>query len=100
MKTLLRGLLMTLALFLLLGTGHYFFNLREAGTRVRALCAQITPGMGLESLQALARQHGLGPRLPREGLQYLVETRSFGRHGCRVLVKAGVVEESVYNVAD
>ena len=66
----------------------------------RALCPQIKPGMSIASLQEFANDHGLGPGRPHEGVNYLVETKSYGRHGCRVVVASGVVQESTHTYAD
>jgi hypothetical protein len=89
-----------LGLVLISGIGFCSYNFSTAETRVRGLCSQITPGMSLVELRTFAQRHGLGPVQPHDGLNYMVETRSFGRHGCRTLVKSGVVQESDYTFAD
>lgn len=75
------------------------YNFASAEKRVRGLCAQIQPGMSLQELQAFASNHGLVPQ-PHEGLSYIVEARTNGRWGCKVIIEQGVVKASEYNFAD
>lgn len=74
-----------IASLLSLGMTYCSYNFLSAGPRVQALCRQITPGMTLDTLRPFAQAHGLAP-LPADphytGLSTLVETRSYGRHGC------------------
>jgi len=67
--------------------------------RLTALCAAIKPGTSAEALREFALAHGL--RAPRgEGTNYLVEAKTFGRYGCRVVVQNQLVKESRYDFAD
>lgn len=85
---------------LLAGFGYFFYLSSTAEQRVKSLCTQVQPGMTLIDLQSFTERHGLGPGKAHEDLNYLVETRSFGRHGCKVLVKNGLVQRSEYSYAD
>lgn len=96
MNKVARILKMGFAIALALGVGFCTYNFGTAERRVKELCPQIRPGMALAELRSFARQHGLGPGDPREGLNFLVERKSYGRHGCRVAVKSGLVQESSY----
>lgn len=85
---------------LLLGVGYCSYNFGTAETRVRSLCPQIRSGLSLVELQTFSKQHGLGPGKPHDGINYLVESKTLGRHGCRVVVESGLVQESTYTYAD
>lgn len=56
--------------------------------------------MSFAELQAFALQHGLRSPRRESGVNYLVETRTFGRYGCEVLLERGVVKESQYIFTD
>lgn len=85
---------------LVLGIAYFLYNYSTAEGRVRALCPQIKSGMSIAALREFANHHGLGPGRPHEGVNYLVEKKSYGRHGCRVVVASGVVQESTHTYAD
>lgn len=87
---------------LLSNLGYFYYSLTTAEGRVSALCNQMKPGMPLIELTALAKRHGLGPGAPQPDAKqiYLAETRSFGRHSCRVRLENGVVTSATYNFAD
>jgi hypothetical protein len=86
-------------LILLAGPAYCAHTFATAETRVRQACDLIEPGMPLAELQAFASSHGLGPP-PHEGISYMVERKSFGRHGCKVTVAQGVVASTEYTFAD
>ncbi len=86
-------------LLLLGGLGYYVYGFASAESRLTSRCAEIKPGISIEALREFALAHGL--RAPRgEGVNYLVETKTFGRYGCRVIVENQAVEESRYDFAD
>lgn len=86
-------------LLLLSGLGYYVYGFASAESRLVARCAEIKPGTSIEALRKFALSHGL--RAPRgEGINDLVETKTFGRYGCRVTVENQVVKESRYDYAD
>ncbi|MBU0753275.1 MAG: hypothetical protein KJ696_14045 [Gammaproteobacteria bacterium] len=57
--------------------------------------------MTTEQLKAFASAHGLSPGNANPGstLTYLGETRSYGRHACRVDLDKGAVVRAQYNFA-
>lgn len=82
------------------GLTYCTYGYVTAESRLNALCAEISPGMSFRELEAFSARHGLrSPRNP-SGVNYLVETRTFGRYGCRVLLEGGVVKKSEYTFAD
>lgn len=68
--------------------------------RVRDICLEIKPGMPIDELKALALRSGLTQPHQSSGVVFLVETRSFGRWGCQVVLEAGRVTQSDYDFAD
>lgn len=92
MKTIrkvIRGVLVFLGAWLLIGTALVFYGLYGAEDRVKTTCAEIAPGMQLEALVAFAESRGMtfgltGKDMAEEAI--LSEKRSGGRHGCRVEV--------------
>lgn len=86
---------------LILGLVTYCgYGYATAQTRVRALCAEIKPGLPIASVRSFASSHGLRKPSQPSGINYLVETRTFGRSGCRVTFEDGIVKTSVYSFAD
>lgn len=80
--------------------GKSMYGAVSATERVTALCAEIRAGMPIAELGAFARKNGLGLSAPGEGLNYLPDKASMGRHLCRVQVRAGLVESSGYLFLD
>ena len=86
---------------LILGSLAYCgYGYATAERRVRALCAEINPGMSIESLRFFATSHGLKYPSQDSGANYLIESRTFGRYGCRVDTENGVVKRSAFSFAD
>ena len=56
--------------------------------------------MSLAQLREFASVNGLGPKPRESGVSYIVEPKTFGRFGCKVLVEGGVVKAAEYNFAD
>jgi len=96
----IKKVVLTLFVLWILLFVYSLFNFLTAEERVTALCAQIKPGMPLAELATFADKNGLGPLRLREGTNYLVESKTYGRFGCVVVVKSGVVQQSKYNHAD
>jgi hypothetical protein len=82
----------------ILAYGLYAFGGAEA--RVKAVCAEISPGMSFVALQELAARNGLSAPRTQSGVTFLAETKSFGRWACMVTTEDGVVKKSEYNFAD
>jgi|SRR5580704_11322621 hypothetical protein len=86
---------------LILGSLAYCgYAYATAEQRVRALCAEITPEMSIDSLRSVAASHGMTYPSHDSGVNYLVESRTFGRYGCRVDTENGVVKRSAFSTAD
>lgn len=78
------------------GISYCSFNFAGAEHRVQELCSRIQPGMSIAELHAFVSAHALRP-MPRDsGISYVMESKSFGRHGCKVNVEAGVVKAAEY----
>ena len=100
----IRTITSRLAITIILCGAAYFFYSAATGTqRVKQLCREITPGMTVDRLNDFAAEHGLGPRKnlnAQTKLAYLAETRTMGRHACRVELAEGKVKNVTYNYAD
>jgi hypothetical protein len=94
--------ILAIGLALLLYIAYFVYSLATGQERMTDVCNQIKPGMTIDQLLTLAEYNGLGPRRlnAETKLAYLAESRSFGRHACRVEFDGGVVKSSTYNFAD
>lgn len=81
---------------------YFTYSLATGKERMTDICLRISPGMTIDQLLKLAEENGLGPRKlnAETKLAYLAESRSFGRHACKVELDAGVVKNASYNYAD
>ena len=95
-----RTVMISIALILTVGLGYWIHGYATAEERMKATCAAITPGMSFAELQEFARRHGLLSPKRDNGLMYLAESRSFGRHACKVILEQGIVKYSEHNYAD
>jgi hypothetical protein len=94
-----RALNLVFGFVLVGGISFCSHNFASAEGRVRELCSEIRPGMSGTELREFAVQHGLGPRPPEAGVAYIVESKTFGRFGCKVLLEGGVVKAAEYSFA-
>jgi hypothetical protein len=87
---------------LILGSLAYCgYGYATAEQRIGALCAEISPGTNIDSLRSFATSHGMKYPSPNDsGVNHLVESRTFGRFGCRVDTENGVVKRSAFFTAD
>ena len=99
-KSLLRTAVLLLAAFGLPYLGYWIYGLATAQERMESTCAAIKPGMSFDALKEFANRHGLLTPARQNGIMYLAETRSFGRHACKVTLENGVVSRSEHNYAD
>ena len=76
----------------------YFFGSPES--RMRQTCGEISLGMSVAALSAFAKEHGLNLPHQELGVIFMVESKTFGRWGCRVTLEKGVVQSAEYNFAD
>jgi len=85
----------------LIGSMSYCtYNFASAENRVRNLCSEIQPGMTVNAVRDFALAHGLGPAPHESGVNFLVESKTFGRYGCKINVEAGLVKVVEYNFSD
>lgn len=100
MRNLRRGLIILGGLLIasIIGYGLYAFGGAEA--RMRKLCVEITPGMPFSELKELSLKRGVNAPYTESGTNFLVERKSFGRWGCKVVQESGVVKSSEYTFAD
>lgn len=76
-----------------------YFNL-TGEDRMRAICSQVKPGMTGAQLKQFVLDNRLNNSGAVAGTSFLADSRSYGRHTCRVTMDAGVVKEAEYNFAD
>ena len=101
MPKLRRILNSVFGLLLLSGISYCTYNFASAESRVKDLCSQIKPGMSVSELKAFGSEHGLGPQPRNEsGISFMVESKTYGRYGCKILLEAGNVKTAEYNFAD
>ena len=92
--------LSAIGILLLAVFGYQFYIFATAEERVRQLCVQITPGMPLKELKVFAAEHDLLSPMDQPGVYPMVEQKSYGRWGCLVEIKEGVVKSSEYRFSD
>lgn len=79
---------------------YFGYSFVTAEARVRALCDDVLRGSSLAQLSEFAQMHGLSRPRASDGMTFLVETRTFGRYGCRVTMTNGHVQKAEYNFLD
>lgn len=87
-------------LVLIVSVLWYAYSFGTAEARVKELCAKIREGDSVEDLRKFAAANGLGPTPSEKGVAYIVERRTFGRYGCKVVLGDGHVKSSEFNFAD
>jgi len=85
---------------ILVGISYCSYNFLSAESRMRAVCNQIQQGMTVKQLQEFVSIHGLIPQPKKSGTSFVVETKTYGRFGCKVITEAGFVKEAKYIFAD
>ncbi len=100
LRQMIAGIATTIAAF---GVAYFIYSAATGRERMTEVCRRIAPGMNVSQLMAYAERHGLGPRRhidSRTRLAYLAETRTMGRHACRIELEEGRVRSASYNYAD
>lgn len=96
-EKIIKGVLILLGLWLVIGVGLIAYRLAGANDRVTAVCESIKPGTNVEQLAVMDDKKGLrfkpAPMKDAE-VVYLPETRSGGRYGCRIRLHQDVVKEA------
>jgi hypothetical protein len=68
---------------------------------MKALCTQLRPNMPLQQLNTFGMQHELYPQInAQSGVHFMVEKKTFGRFGCKIILEAGAVKSAEYSFAD
>lgn len=100
MKSFFRAASKLFALLAVGGVAYYIHEFASAERRIKEVCSQIKPGMSMLQLQTFGVEQGLTRPHTESGINYMVERRTYGRYGCKLLLEAGVVKEAEYNFAD
>ena len=82
------------------GLAYEAYLFASAEDRVRRACGEISVGMPISALRNFADGRGLSAPRADSGVVFLVETKTFGRWGCRVVLEKGLVQTATYNFAD
>ena len=92
---------LAIGLALLFFIAYIMYSMATGKGRMTEVCNQIKPALTIDQLLKLAEDNGLGPRRLNTGtkLAYLAESRSLGRHACKVELDAGTVKSATYNFA-
>ncbi len=99
MSPLGKGLVLLFGIPVVMGVGFFYYFSATGEERMRAVCSEVAPGMTIAQLVSFARERNF--RLPsNEGVTFLAESRSYGRHSCRIVLQAGVVQSAAYSYAD
>lgn len=84
------------------GLGYCTYLYSSAESRLSEICSKIPPGFSLEELREFAERHGMnghGASLPDSGDVFMVEEKTYGRYGCRILLEGGRVKKAEYDFA-
>jgi hypothetical protein len=96
-----RGAFNLVGLLLLVMIALFVRNMFTADRRVRAECEMLTPGMTVNDLNTFAETHGLAPPVTKQsGTAIVVESKTFGRYGCRVELDAGRIKNVSFDASD
>jgi hypothetical protein len=83
---------------LFLGSIVYYFNLyATAEKRVSQACLEFLPGSSVSEATQVATSHGMNAPRPGASIAYVVESKTFGRHGCKLVFTDGVLASSTYD---
>ena len=97
----MRAAMNVVAGLVLLGIGAYYVtNFATANSRVKRECTKINAGMSVADLNAYAASMGLGPPARANGTSFVVESKTFGRYGCRVEAADGVVKSAKFDASN
>jgi hypothetical protein len=100
-KSKFRGIALSLIGLAVVVMSYCTNNFISAEARVKAVCEQIKPGMPIAELQLFGLDHGLGGLpYPQPGINFMVEKKTAGRFGCKVVLEDGVVKEAAYQFSD
>lgn len=89
-----------LGITLLSGVTYCTHNHITGESRVRELCDEIQAGNTVTELKKFASEHGLSSHIKDSGISFTVETKTFGRYGCKITAESGIVKKAEYYFAD
>jgi hypothetical protein len=95
-----RRLSATVGLLALSGLGYCTSLYFTAEGRISQVCAQFTPGLTVAAVTRIAEAHGMNA--PRSGAStdYVVESATFGRFGCKLEFKEDILQSATYDFQD
>lgn len=100
MSPLTKGLAALFGLPIILAIIFFsYFNL-TGEDRMRAICSQVKPGMTAAQLNQFVLDNRLNGSGTDKDVSFLGDSRSYGRHTCKVTMEAGAVKAAEYNFAD
>jgi hypothetical protein len=99
MTPLGKGLVLLLGVPAVMGIGFFYYFSATGEDRMRAVCGEVKPGMTTAQLVSFARERNFRPPA-NEGVTFFADSRSYGRHSCRIDLQAGVVQSATYSYAD
>ena len=101
MTPLGQGLAILFGFPIVLAAGFFTYFLTTGEDRMKAVCVQVTPGMRYTELKEFALDQKLrAPFKDDAAVVILADSRSYGRHACKVELEAGVVKRATYMFAD
>ena len=104
MSPLTKGLGILFGMPVVLTAVFFTYFITTGEERMKAICAEVTPGMSYAQLKEFALDKRL--RVPNRepgqesGVVFLADSRSYGRHACRVELEAGLVKLAAYSFVD
>ncbi len=100
MSPLKKGLAALFGLPLVLAVIFFsYFNL-TGEDRMRAVCGEVKPGMTRAQVNQFVLDKRLDGSAGDRGVSFLGDSRSYGRHSCKVTMEAGTVKAAQYSLAD
>lgn len=101
MTPLRKGLVILFGFPVILSAGFFTYFLTTGEDRMKAVCAEVTPDMSYAQLKDFALDKKLtAPYKEDAPVVILADSRSYGRHACKVELDAGVVKRATYVFAD
>lgn len=76
-----------------------YFNL-TGEDRMRAVCGEVKPGMTRAQVNQFVLDKRLDGSAADRGVSFLGDSRSYGRHSCKVTMEADTVKAAQYSFAD
>lgn len=100
MSPLTKGLILLFGIPVILTVGFFYYFHATGEERMRSLCDQVKTGMTYRQLRVFAEENNLRSPIKESGTSFLGESRSYGRHSCRVELENGAVKSAGYRFSD